>query len=124
MSKKKILLVIDDEKPIADGIKTMLTSEEIDCMAAYNGEEALGKAKEQQPDLILLDVSMPGLDGFEVLENLKKDVTTSNIPVIMVTSCDQPEDIEKAYSLGAADYVLKPFNFDDLTSRVAKLLKI
>ena len=124
MSKKKILLVIDDEKPIADGIKMMLTSEEIDCMAAYDGEEALSKAKEQQPDLILLDVRMPGLDGFEVLENLKKNVSTSNIPVIMVTSCDQPEDIEKANRLGATDYVLKPVNFDDLTSRVAKQLKI
>jgi DNA-binding response OmpR family regulator len=124
MAKKKILLVIDDEKPIADGIKMMLTSEEIGCMAAYDGEEALSKAKEQQPDLILLDVRMPGLDGFEVLENLKKDAATSNIPVIMVTSCDQPEDIEKANSLGAVDYILKPVNFDKLTSRVAELLKV
>ena len=123
MSKKRILLVIDDEKTIADGIKMMLESDEYNCEVAYNGEEGLKKAKEQIPDLVLLDIKMPESDGFQVLKSLRQDAATSKSPVIMVTSCDAPEDIEKAYKLGATDYVIKPINFDDLRSRIAKVLR-
>lgn len=119
---KKILLVVDDEKAVADGIKMMLKSEEIECITAYGGDEALTEAKQQQPQLILLDIKMPEPDGFKVLENLKKDESTAGIPVIMVTSCDQPEDIEKARKLGAADYVVKPVDFDDLRKRIESAL--
>jgi len=122
MDKKKILLVIDDEKPIADGIRMMLESSEYNCVVAYSGKDGLIKTREQTPDLVLLDINMPEADGFQVLKTLKNDVTTARMPVIMVTSCDTPDDIETAYKLGAAEYVIKPINFDDLRNKIAKVL--
>ena len=122
MAKKSILLVIDDEKSIADGIKMMLESDNFSCVVAYGGKEGLIKAKEHLPDLVLLDINMPDSDGFQVLEALKLDDSTAKAPVIMVTSCDGAEDIHKAEKLGAVDYVLKPINFDNLRSRITKAL--
>jgi DNA-binding response OmpR family regulator len=124
MAKKSILLVIDDEKSIADGIKMMLESADFSCVVAYSGEEGLIKAKEHTPDLVLLDINMPHPDGFHVLQTLKMDTATAKAPVIMVTSCDGPEDIEKATKLGAVDYVLKPINFDNLRNSIAKALSV
>lgn len=122
MAKKRVLLIVDDEKVIADGLKMMLKSEEYECIVAYSGEDGLKKAKEQTLDLVLLDIKMPEQDGFQVLQTLKQDASTSQVPVIMVTSCDTPEDIEKANKLGATDYFIKPINFNNLRDRIAKTL--
>ena len=113
MSKK--ILVVDDEKLIVKGIRFSLEQEgmEVDC--AYDGEEALEKAKENQYDIILLDVMLPGLTGFEVCQAIRE---FSSVPIIMLTA--KGEDMDKILGLeyGADDYITKPFSPSELVARV------
>ncbi|MGD8729425.1 MAG: response regulator, partial [Gemmatimonadota bacterium] len=87
-----------------------------------NGSDALQDALRETPILVILDVKMPGLDGFEVLERLRKDQTFSHVPIIMLTSMGQEADIVRAFRMGADDYILKPFSPTELSARVRRLL--
>ncbi|MBA5844434.1 response regulator, partial [Escherichia coli] len=110
MAEKKIL-VVDDEKPIADIVKFNLNKEGFDVYCAYDGDEALELVEEVQPDLILLDIMLPGRDGIEVCREVRKKY---DMPIIMVTAKDSEIDKVIGLELGADDYVTKPFSNREL----------
>ena len=109
------ILVVDDEKLIVKGIKFSLEQDgmEVDC--AYDGEEALSMAKEKEYDMILLDLMLPGVDGFEICRNIREE---KNIPVIMVSAKKDDIDKIRGLGLGADDYMTKPFSPSELVARV------
>jgi len=114
----RTILVVDDERTIRLSIKAALEGEEYSFIEATNGKEALSKAKKDKPDLILLDVMMPGMDGFEALKQLKQDAATKRIPVIMLTAKSDIQSVEKAHSDGAIYYITKPFIVSNLVKKV------
>jgi len=122
MPKGKIL-IIDDEQDLVKLVKEVLELEDFQVSGAYDGEEGLRKATSEIPDLILLDIKMPGLNGFQVLERLKIDKTTSNIPVVMLTTSVLRRDRDKAFDLGAVDYVIKSLEGFELGERIRKILR-
>ncbi|MBC8922529.1 response regulator, partial [Escherichia coli] len=109
------ILVVDDEKPIADIVKFNLNKEGFDVYCAYDGDEALELVEEVQPDLILLDIMLPGRDGIEVCREVRKKY---DMPIIMVTAKDSEIDKVIGLELGADDYVTKPFSNRELIARV------
>jgi len=125
MSKKKIM-VVDDEESLLQLVAAILGNEGYEVIQAANGKECLDKLKKETPDLILLDVMMPGMTGREVLENIRKNPKTKNIKVILLTVIRYAElgklgkDMFK--SLKVIDYITKPFENDDLIKRVKKVL--
>ena len=121
MDKKKVLIV-DDELDIVETLKFGLELENIECIEAYDGEEALSKAKNEKPDLILLDVMLPKINGYKVSRLLKFDELYKNIPIIMLTARSQETDIKTGGETGADEYVTKPFDMDKLVSMVKKYL--
>ncbi|WP_283579803.1 response regulator YycF [Ligilactobacillus aviarius] len=116
----KKILVVDDEKPISDIIKFNLKKEGYDVYTAYDGEEALRKVEEVNPDLILLDLMLPKIDGLEVAREVRK---THNMPIIMVTAKDAEIDKVLGLEMGADDYVTKPFSNRELVARVKANLR-
>jgi len=122
MPRDKIL-IIDDEEDLVRLVKEILELEDFEVTGAYDGEEGLRKATIEMPDLILLDIKMPGLDGFQVLERLKIDKTTSHIPVIMLTTSSLRRDRDRAFDLGAVDYLIKSLEGFVLGERIRKILK-
>lgn len=118
MAKK--ILVVDDEKPISDIIKFNLEKEGFEVVVAYDGEEALEKVEEEQPDLIVLDLMLPKVDGLEVARRVRAKHTT---PIIMVTAKDSELDKVLGLELGADDYVTKPFSNRELVARVKANLR-
>ena len=103
---KKILIVEDDEF-LRELISQKLVKEGYDIGSAIDGEEGVKKIKDEKPDLVLLDLILPGIDGFEVLTQMKEMPSTSSIPVIILSNLGQKEDIERGLKLGAADYLIK-----------------
>lgn len=114
------VLVVDDEKTIVKGLKFNLEKEGYEVLVAFDGEEALRVFNEESPDLIVLDLMLPKLDGFEVCRNIRK---TSDVPIVMLTA--RGEDIDKilGLELGADDYVTKPFNPRELAARVKAIMR-
>ncbi len=123
MSDKTILIVDDDEMNIKL-LKGMLRSEKYRLAEAIDGEEALGKVEKISPDLILLDVMMPGIDGFEVCRRLKRDERTRAIPVVMITALRDRDHRMKAMDVGADDFLIKPVDATELRIRVKSLLRL
>ena len=117
------LLIIDDDYVVLDLLREALTLEGFDIVSASSGLEGLEKLIKGKPDLVLLDIMMPHLDGYEVCKKIKQSPSTSNIPIIFVSAKAQPEDIEIGVSLGADDYVTKPFDFKDLAQRIRSVLE-
>jgi DNA-binding response OmpR family regulator len=116
------VLVVDDESEIRDLLRTSLSAQGYEVVAASNGEEAIGLAKRENPQVILLGIEMPGIDGIETCKRLKAEEKTRLIPIIMMTTLGD-RDIE-AYLEGAADVVNKPFDIAELTFRVKSLLRV
>lgn len=121
MYKKKVLIV-DDEPDIVESIKFTLELEGIDCVVARDGGEALVKAKIAPPDLILLDVMLPEVNGYKVSRLLKFDATYRQIPIIMLTARAQQKDRELGAEMGADEYVTKPFEMGELVALVKRYL--
>jgi DNA-binding response OmpR family regulator len=121
MSDQKILIV-DDEKLILISTRIVLESVGYGVVTAASGEEAIGKAKEEMPGLILLDIMMPGIDGWETLSRLKEDAETKDIPVIIFTAREHSRGRQLAREMGAADYFQKPFEPDELIAIVEEYL--
>ena len=113
MNKK--ILVVDDEKPISDIIKFNLEKEGYEIETAFDGEEALKKVYQFQPDLVLLDVMLPKLDGFQVCRRIRESF---NMPIIMLTAKEEEVDKVLGFELGADDYITKPFGMRELIARV------
>ena len=122
MAKQKILAV-DDEEDILEIFRFNLTKEGFAVVCASSGEEALKSALSNRPDLILLDLLLPGIDGLEVARRLKNDASTKEIPVIMVTAKGEEADIVTGLEVGAEDYITKPFSRKVLIARVRAVLR-
>jgi len=116
------ILIGDDEPFLRDMVAFKLRNQGHDVTVAVDGGQALELAQTGRPDLILLDVMMPGLDGFEVLRRLKADAALRAIPVIMLTAKGQERDVISGLSGGATDYVVKPFSLKELSMRIDKAL--
>ncbi len=117
------VLVVDDEPNVLRSLAQYLTIEDFTVETAGNGVEALEKVASFGPELILLDVMMPGMDGFEVLEKIKEDPAHVNTPIIMLTAKDQSADVLKGYQSGATSYLVKPFNLDELVETINQVLE-
>jgi len=116
------ILVVDDDTKIQMVVRIMLQKKGYDVKCVSSGLEAFQEIPEFKPDLIMLDVMMPGMGGYEVCRKLKSSESTKNIPVIMLTALGMGEDFEKAIENGADWYIVKPFNSRQLLSRVSMLL--
>lgn len=122
MNKQRILIV-DDEKDIVESIKFRLEFEGFECLVAYEGEEALVKAKSENPNLILLDIMLPKMNGYKVCRLLKFDESYKHIPIIMLTAKTQETDRLMGKETGADEYVCKPFVMDELVKMIRKYLQ-
>ena len=117
-SKQKLILIVDDNPDNRKILGSLLIRNGYEVGAASDGHKALEFIKYEPPDLILLDILMPGIDGFEVCEKLKSDMLTKHIPVIFLTAKTSVEDIVRGFRVGGVDYVTKPFNDEELIARV------
>jgi DNA-binding response OmpR family regulator len=122
MSQKKILIV-DDEIDLVETIRFPLESEGFTVLAAYNGEDGLNMARTENPDLILLDIMLPKLDGYKVCRLLKFDERYKNIPILMLTARAQEKDRLMGMETRADEYITKPFDMDELIEKVKAYLK-
>lgn len=114
------ILIVEDDVPIADFIRRGLLLEDYAVDVAYDGPEGLEKAKDDSPDLVILDIMLPGIDGLEVCRQLRR---VSDVPVIMLTAKDAVPDRVAGLEAGADDYLVKPFAFDELLARIRALLR-
>jgi DNA-binding response OmpR family regulator len=117
---KRKILVIDDEKLLVKSTCMALTFSGFDAQGVLDGEEGVRRAAELRPDLILLDIMMPGLDGWQVLGKLKENQATKNIPVVIFSAKEHSNGTELARSRGAVDYLAKPFDAEDMTHVIGK----
>jgi len=115
------ILIVDDSPTNRHVISGMLTKHGYRCVTAESGEEAIAKAKSENPDLILMDVVMPGMDGFRATRAITRDEATKHIPVILCTSKDQDTDRLWGMRQGAKNYVLKPVDEKDLLSKITAI---
>ena len=116
----KKILIVDDEKPISDIIKFNMTKEGYEVVTAFNGREAIELFEAEKPDIIILDLMLPEIDGLEVAKTIRK---TSSVPIIMLSAKDSEFDKVIGLELGADDYVTKPFSNRELQARVKALLR-
>ena len=128
MEKKAKILIVDDDIDFVEATKTILESKPYEVIVACEGNEGLQKAREENPDLIILDVIMPVKDGFTAAEQLKKDPQLSKIPVIMLTAFaakggETSIPVSRGFTLEAEDYIEKPVSPQELLARVDKHLK-
>jgi len=114
------ILVIDDDKKITSMMQRVLTFEGHEAFIAYNGEDGLHQAEQYKPDLVILDIMMPGLDGWEVCRRLRMK---SDVPILMLTAKDEVADRVRGLDVGADDYLVKPFALEELLARVRALLR-
>jgi DNA-binding response OmpR family regulator len=116
------ILIVEDDLPTVELMKFALQSEGFEVVVVYDGITALRSVEKEKPNLILLDVMIPGVDGFEVCQLLKHNIKFMNIPIIMVTAKVRKEDRMLGFEKGADDYVSKPFDPIELVSRIKKLI--
>jgi len=124
MENEPYIMAIDDTHYNLEVLNNIFTSTDIELVCMSSGEEALKYIKKRTPNLILLDIVMPIMNGYEVCETLKKDIATSNIPIIFLSSLDEVENKVKAFELGGVDYITKPFNTLEVIARVKTHLKL
>ena len=124
MKAKPVILVVDDLTQNNDLLEAYLTPQGYEVIKAVSGEEALEKIADNQIDLILLDVMMPGMDGFEVTRRIRQDKKNKLMPIILVTALKETEDRIKGIQAGCDDYISKPFNKMELLARIQSLLKV
>lgn len=119
----KKVLVIDDETDLLEALDTWLESHGYDVSTAKDGEEGLARAIELRPNLVILDISMPKMDGFEVLSLIRANTPTATTPVIMLTAKGRTENIFQAEKLKAVDFLIKPFEAEELLTAVKKNIR-
>ncbi len=118
----KKILIVDDEADILEILKFVLESQGYECITASDGEEGLNLAREVKPDLIILDVMMPKINGYKISRLLKYDNKYKNIPILMITARSQEEDKIIGEETGADEYITKPFNVDFVVEKVKSYL--
>ena len=120
----KTILIIEDDKFLRELIAQKLIKEGYKISEAVDGEEGIKKIKEEKPDLVLLDLILPGIDGFEVLSRMKEESILASIPVIILSNLGQKEDVEKGLKLGAVDYLIKAhFTPGEIIDKIKAALK-
>lgn len=117
----KRVLIVDDEQDIVETIQFVLEAQGYECICAYDGEVGLKRAKDNTPDLIVLDVMMPNINGYKISRLLKFDAKYKNIPILMLTARSQKEDKLIGEETGADIYMTKPFDIEELVNNVKKL---
>ncbi|MFH1379169.1 MAG: response regulator [bacterium] len=117
------ILMIDDDQLLADLVKERLDSEGFEVCVAFDGLSGIECMIKESPDLILLDIMMPGIDGYEVCKKLKESPATASLPIVFVSARNAQEDIDKAFKLGADDYIVKPFDTLSLGKRLNSVYK-
>jgi len=120
MSRK--ILLVDDSATVLMMERMILASERFQIVTAANGEEAQQRAKTEQPDLILMDIVMPKLNGLQACQAIKNDPETAHIPIILVTTRGEAASLEAGYSSGCSDYVTKPVNSAELLGKIRNIL--
>lgn len=121
---RNTILIIDDESNLIRVISSFLEKQDIEIMMAKNGADGITRATKGQPDLILLDVRMPGMDGYEVCHQLKSNTSTEEIPIIFMTGLDHLDDKLKGFAVGGVDYITKPFQESELLARICVHLQL
>lgn len=119
---QKVILIADDEPDIVETMKFLVESEGYECLTAFDGEEALRLAREVKPDLMLLDVMMPKINGYKVSRLLKFDKKYKDIPILMITARSQEEDKLIGEETGADEYITKPFDVAEVLDRIKAYL--
>lgn len=122
MDKKRIL-VVDDEQELVKAVQIRLGASGYEALAAYDGQEGLAKAQKEKPDLIILDLMLPKMDGYKVCGLLKADTRYNKIPIIMFTARAQESDMKMGQEAGADAYITKPFDHQILLDKIKELLK-
>ncbi|MEJ5259593.1 MAG: response regulator [Anaerohalosphaeraceae bacterium] len=122
-TKKTKILVVDDEPNIVQTLKDRLEMNEYEVVTAHDGREGLQQAEKEMPDVILLDVIMPVMDGHEMLETLRRQSWGQDISVIMLTARSQTQDIARANSCGIDDYIVKPFDLSELLEKIESIVE-
>lgn len=117
------ILVVEDERPMRRNLVTILKLESFDVIEADNGRQGLAAAREHRPDLILCDITMPGLDGHGVLRELRADPRTAGIPLVFLTARGQKNDFRTGMNLGADDYLVKPVQIEELLQAIETRLR-
>lgn len=118
----KKILIVDDEQDIVESLKFVLEASDYTCYCAYNGEDGLKLAKELVPDLMILDVMMPKINGYKISRLLKYDNKYKDIPILMVTARSQEEDKLIGEETGVNEYITKPFDLNEVVDKVRKYL--
>ena len=119
----KTILIIEDEMNLAELLKFRLEVNGYHVETSYDGHEGVNKIGTMKPDLVILDVMLPKMDGYEVIRRIKSDSNTKDIPIVVLTARSQNEDLERARNLGAGSVISKPFDPKKLLSEIEKLLK-
>ena len=122
-NKETSILIIEDDKDIVEMLSFHLKKNNYTILYSYNGEDGLTTARENNPDLILLDLMLPGIHGLDVCRIIKSDQKTKNIPIIMLTAMGQEDDIVKGLETGGDDYITKPFSLDIISARIKAVLR-
>ncbi|MBW8036522.1 MAG: response regulator [Planctomycetes bacterium] len=122
-TNKTKILIVDDEPNIVQTLKDRLEANDYEVLTASNGSEGLQMALDERPDVVLLDIIMPVMDGHEMLEALRKDSGGQYISVIMLTAKNQIEDVERANASGIDDYIVKPFDMSDLLEKIELIVE-
>ncbi len=122
MSEKQKIMVVDDNPDLVEIVRSILSSKGYSVQSAYGGEELFSRLEEQRPDLILLDIMMPKMDGFDVLSRLRSSAKTSAIPVILLSGKSRFNDVLKGYGMGTDYYISKPFTPTQLLNGVELVL--
>jgi DNA-binding response OmpR family regulator len=122
LKRKRTIMVVDDNRDLVEIIRVTLESNGFNVMCFYSGEELLAALEKEKPDLILLDVMMPQMNGFEVLTKLKWKAATGSIPVILLTAKVHHDDVLRGYKLGTDNYIKKPFDNTQLVTSINRLL--
>ena len=124
MSGRRLILIADDDEDILELVKAVLERSGHEVVAVGDGAEALASVRTRRPDLAVLDIAMPHVDGLEVLRRLRADAETTALPVVLLSAQAQEADVERGFATGASAYVKKPFSPRELAARVAELLPL
>lgn len=123
MNGRSLVLIADDDGDILSLVKAVLERSGHEVVAASDGAEALASVRARKPDLVVLDIAMPEVDGLEVLRRLRADPTTSELPVVLLSARAQEADVQRGFAIGASAYLKKPFSPRELSEHVAELLR-